>query len=57
VRPQSSQEPQLSYLVGRLDRALRPLIEEAVKPHGLTVPRYTTLSVLQRQNGLSSGRE
>ena len=56
MQPQPSQEPRLSYLVGRLDRALRLRIEEAVKPHGLTVPQYTTLSVLQRQSGLSNAQ-
>jgi DNA-binding MarR family transcriptional regulator len=54
--PQQAPEPRLSYLVGRLDRALRLRIEEAVKPHGLTVPQYTTLSVLHRQTGLSNAQ-
>ena len=54
--PQQAPEPRLSYLVGRLDRALRLLIEDAVRPHGLTVPQYTTLSVLQRQTGLSNAQ-
>ncbi|MBB5890420.1 MarR family winged helix-turn-helix transcriptional regulator [Kutzneria kofuensis] len=53
---QQAPEPRLSYLVGRLDRALRLLIEDAVRPHGLTVPQYTTLSVLQRQTGLSNAQ-
>jgi DNA-binding MarR family transcriptional regulator len=56
AHPQQAQEPRLSYLVGRLDRALRLLIEDAVRPHGLTVPQYTTLSVLQRQTGLSNAQ-
>ncbi len=46
----------MSYLVGRLDRALRLLIEDAVRPHGLTVSQYTALSVLQRQSGLSNAQ-
>ena len=54
--PQQAPEPRLSYLVGRLDRALRLLIEDAVRPHGLTVPQYTALSVLQRQTGLSNAQ-
>ena len=54
--PQHAPEPRLSYLVGRLDRALRLLIEDAVRPHGLTVPQYTALSVLQRQTGLSNAQ-
>ncbi|GAA0630711.1 hypothetical protein GCM10010174_59190 [Kutzneria viridogrisea] len=46
----------MSYLIGRLDRALRRQIEQAVKPHGLTVPQYTTLSVLRRHRGLSNAQ-
>jgi len=53
---QQAPEPRLSYLVGRLDRALRLLIEDAVRPHGLTVSQYTALSVLQRQTGLSNAQ-
>ena len=55
-QPDPVQEPRLSYLIGRLDRVLRKQIEEAVKPHGLTVPQYTTLSVLRRHRGLSNAQ-
>jgi DNA-binding MarR family transcriptional regulator len=49
-------EPRFSYLVGRLDRALRRRLEEAVRPHGLTVRQYTTLTVLRARSGLSNAQ-
>jgi DNA-binding MarR family transcriptional regulator len=52
----SGAEPRLSYLVGRLDRALRQRLDEAVRPHGLTVRQYTTLSVLRVRSGLSNAQ-
>jgi DNA-binding MarR family transcriptional regulator len=42
-------EPRLSYVIARLERAIRKGINERVKPHGLTTLQYTTLSVLRRQ--------
>ncbi len=44
----------LLYLVGRIDRAVRRAIGDAVKEHGLSVNQYTTLSVLDRRSGLSN---
>jgi DNA-binding MarR family transcriptional regulator len=52
----SGAEPRLSYVVGRLDRALRRCLDEAVRPHGLTVRQYTTLSVLRARSGLSNAQ-
>jgi DNA-binding MarR family transcriptional regulator len=49
-------EPRLSYVVGRLERVLRRRITAAVEPTGLTLPAYTTLSVLRAQNGLSNAQ-
>jgi DNA-binding MarR family transcriptional regulator len=48
--------PRLAYVIGRLDRALRQRIGEAVRPHGLTTPQYTTLSVLRVRGGLSNAQ-
>jgi DNA-binding MarR family transcriptional regulator len=42
--------------VARLDRALRHEIDERVRPHGLTVARYTALSVLAARTGLSNAQ-
>ncbi len=50
----TSVEPRLSYVIGRLDRVLRRRLAAAVEPNGLTLPAYTALSVLRSQNGLSN---
>ncbi|HEY5058161.1 MAG TPA: MarR family transcriptional regulator [Gaiellaceae bacterium] len=49
-----STEPRVSYLVGRLERVVRRRLSAAVEPAGLTLPAYTTLSVLRVQDGLSN---
>ncbi len=46
----------ISYLVGRLDRALRRHIADAVGPFGLTTQQYTALSVLHAKGRLSNAR-
>ena len=48
--------PRLSYVIGRLDRALRREIGALVAPFGLTVPRYTALSILRDRPGLSNAQ-
>jgi DNA-binding MarR family transcriptional regulator len=48
--------PNLLYLVGRIDRAVRRAINDAVKDQGLSVNQYTTLSVLDRRSGLSNAQ-
>jgi len=49
-------EPRLSYVIARLERALRAAINDRVKPHGLTTLQYTTLSVLGTRGGLSNAQ-
>jgi DNA-binding MarR family transcriptional regulator len=49
-------EPRISYIVGRLDRALSLMVEERVAEHGLTLPQYTALSVLRIRPGLSNAQ-
>jgi DNA-binding MarR family transcriptional regulator len=45
-----AEEPvRVSYVVARLERAIRKSINERVRPYGLTTLQYTTLSVLRRQ--------
>jgi DNA-binding MarR family transcriptional regulator len=51
-----SPQPRFSYVVGRLDRALQRRLSEALRPHGLTVRQYTTLSVLSARSGLSNAQ-
>jgi DNA-binding MarR family transcriptional regulator len=48
--------PGVSYVVARLDRAIRREIEQRTKEHGLTLPQYTALSILRRQAGLSNAQ-
>ena len=49
-------EPRISYVVARLDRALRSEINERVGPYGLTTLQYTTLSILERGGELSNAQ-
>jgi DNA-binding MarR family transcriptional regulator len=44
-------EPRFSYVIARLERAVRAAINERVQPYGLTTLQYTTLSVLGRRGG------
>lgn len=41
-----SVEPRVSYVIARLERAVRAGINERVRPYELTTLQYTTLSVL-----------
>jgi DNA-binding MarR family transcriptional regulator len=52
----ASLEPRFSYVVGRLDRALRRRLGETLAPNALTVRQYTTLSVLRARSGLSNAQ-
>lgn len=51
-----SPQPRISYIVGRLDRALSLAVEERVGAYGLTLPQYTALSVLRMRPGLSNAQ-
>ena len=44
--PPEPVEPRISYVIARLERAVRAQINERLRPHGLTTLQYTTLSVL-----------
>jgi DNA-binding MarR family transcriptional regulator len=48
--------PLLSYLIGRLDRAVRNRLNEALDPFDLSIPQFSTLSVLKRRPGLSNAQ-
>jgi DNA-binding MarR family transcriptional regulator len=55
--PSQDDEPRVSYVVARLERALRYAINERVSEYGLTTLQYTTLSVLgRRRGGLSNAQ-
>ncbi len=49
-------EPRVTYVVGRLDRVLRKHLDEQLRPHGLTTPQYTTLSIV-RSPGVRSNAQ
>jgi DNA-binding MarR family transcriptional regulator len=51
-----TKEPRISYVVARLERALRRELADLLEPHGLSVPQYTTLSVLRARSGLSNAQ-
>lgn len=44
--PPDPVEPRISYVIARLERAVRAQINERLRPYGLTTLQYTTLSVL-----------
>jgi DNA-binding MarR family transcriptional regulator len=49
-------EPRISYLVARLERAVRSTIGKRVAQYGLTTAQYTTLSILGARSGLSNAQ-
>jgi DNA-binding MarR family transcriptional regulator len=49
-------EPRTTYVVGRLDRVLRRHLDEQLRPHGLTTPQYTTLSIVRSPGVLSNAQ-
>ena len=48
--------PHISYVVARLERAVRKEIGRLVGPRGLSVAQYTTLSILRTRSGLSNAQ-
>ncbi len=44
----------LGYRLKRAASALRSRMDEGLRPHGLTVPQYVTLELLDQQPGLSN---
>ncbi|WP_024877707.1 MarR family winged helix-turn-helix transcriptional regulator [Saccharomonospora piscinae] len=54
--PQEPEPPLTLYLVKRLELVVRALLDDALRPHGLTTLQYTALSVLRRRGGLSSAQ-
>jgi DNA-binding MarR family transcriptional regulator len=54
--PEVSERPRVTYVIGRLDRALRRRMGEALSPFSLSVTQYTTLSVLHTRGQLSNAQ-
>lgn len=50
----TAEEPMTLYLVKRLELLVRSLMDDALRPHGVTTLQYTALSVLARHDGMSS---
>jgi DNA-binding MarR family transcriptional regulator len=51
-----SEQPRLTYVIGRLDRALRRRMVQALSPLNLSVGQYTVLSVLHARGELSNAQ-
>jgi DNA-binding MarR family transcriptional regulator len=49
-------EPSISYVLGRLDLALRRSLSEGLASVGVTLPQYTALSVLRDRGALSNAQ-
>ncbi len=52
----ATDQPRISYVIARLERAIRREINERVSRYDLTVLQYTTLSVLGRRGELSNAQ-
>lgn len=48
--------PRLIYAIGRFDTALRKELRRRLKPLELTIPEFTTLTVLRARSGLSNAQ-
>jgi DNA-binding MarR family transcriptional regulator len=51
-----SEQPKLTYVIGRLDRALKRRMVQALAPLNLSVAQYTVLSVLNARGELSNAQ-
>jgi DNA-binding MarR family transcriptional regulator len=56
VSSESGEEPLTLYLVKRLELAIRAVMDDRLRPRGLTTLQYTALSVLRRRSDLSSAQ-
>ena len=48
--------PSTLYLIKQLELAVRAVMDDALRPLGLTALQYTALTVLERRGGLSSAQ-
>ena len=46
----------IPYLIGRTDRVVKRRLGEALAPHGLTLPLFTAMSVLDARGSLSNAQ-
>lgn len=54
--PKTAAEPRVSYVIARLERAVRRGINQIVQAYELTTLQYTLLSILGRNSGLSNAQ-
>src|SRR5258706_9157013 len=54
--PMASREPRIAYLVKRVERGVRLLLDEILSELGVTTPEYTALYLLRDREGLSSAQ-
>ncbi|MGF9660788.1 MarR family transcriptional regulator [Arthrobacter crystallopoietes] len=52
--PPAGDRPRVTYLVKRLESAVRRDMDAVLREQGLTTPQYAALSILRRHPGLSS---
>lgn len=48
--------PRILYQVKQVELAVRGRLDAVVRPHGITVTQYTTLTVLEQNPGMSSAQ-
>ena len=56
LEPAGATSPLTLYLVKQLEQVIRALLDDALRPMGVTTLQYTALSVLERRSGLSSAQ-
>lgn len=56
AQQEKDDEPLTLYLIKQLELVARALMDEALRPRGLTTLQYTALTVLRRRGGLSSAQ-
>jgi DNA-binding MarR family transcriptional regulator len=56
AEPAGHPAPRATYLVKRLESAVRRNLDLELGSHGMTTPQYAALSILRAQSGLSSAQ-
>jgi DNA-binding MarR family transcriptional regulator len=54
--PPERRDPAISYLIGRMELAVRRNLSEGLASVGITLPQYTALSVLRDRGALSNAQ-
>ncbi|MET0190532.1 MAG: MarR family transcriptional regulator [Pseudonocardia sediminis] len=51
-----SHTPSTLYMVKQLELAIRAVLDDVLRPHGITAPQYTALTALAARDGLTSAQ-